>query len=120
MSSGMLSIAAPIELERFAMGGQARRVARAGQRRIECQPTQTRPLVVQRRMDLGLAFERAPNSPARAWNRRRSADRHAAVDRITQELVLEVEDPAQPRRIEDEMVDELLEGSLDAPRAAGP
>ena len=37
------------------------------------------------------------------------ADRHAPVDRVAQELVPEVVQPARPGRLEDEVVDELLE-----------
>ena len=59
------------------------------------------------------AFEARPEFAGTRMESTPLGDRHAAVDRITEELVLEVEDPAYPGWIENEMVDELLEGSLD-------
>ncbi len=95
------------------MGRKAGRVARASERRLECQPTQTRTLVMQRRMDLGLALETCPEFSGPCVDPAPLGQRNAAIDRITQELVLEVEHAARTWRIEDEVVHQLLEGRLD-------
>ncbi len=41
------------------------------------------------------------------------ADRNASIDRVAQELVTEVEQASRPGRLEDEVVDQLLEWRLD-------
>ena len=60
-------------------------------------------------MDLRMALELRAELPGPCVVAATVADRHAAVDRVAKELVAEVVQAPGARRLEDIVVDELLE-----------
>ena len=83
-----------------------------GKGRLECLAPKTRALVMHGGVDLRAPSSRAPNSPARAWNRRRSAA-GSCVERITQAAGGGSRTDPRTPGVQDELVDELLERRLD-------
>ena len=105
-----------VELEGLAPCRQTRRLACAREGRLERLPAETGPFVMDGRVDLRRALQ--PGSEL-ACSRvvaaaLRGGDR--PVQRIAQQLVAEVVQPADAGRVQDELVDQLLERSLDRVR----
>ena len=106
----------PIELERLAAGRQPGGLAGPGERRVEGLAAKPGALVVDRGVDLRRPLEPGPElaGPGVVPAPLRGRDR--AIQRVAQELVPEVVQPAESGRVEDELVDELLERRLDRGR----
>src|SRR5438309_2982687 len=102
-----------VELERFAMRGQSRRVTSSGKSCLERALSEPRHLVVEGRMDLGLTLELCPELAGTRVIPPPVGDRDAPVDRVAQELVAEVDEAARTVGIEDGLIDQLLDRRLD-------
>ena len=111
---------ASIELEGLAVGGQPRGIAGAGQGGIEGLATEAGALVMDRGVDLRCAFEPRPELTRPGMEPATLRVRDRPVQRVAQQLMTEVVQPAQARRVEDELVDQLLERRVQLARAACP
>src|SRR6185369_3918297 len=98
-----------IELERLATGRQPGSLTGSRQRRVVCLAPQAGPLVVDRGMDLRGTLEPRTELAGACMELPPVRRRDRAVQRIAEELVPEVIEAAKARRIEHELVDELLQ-----------
>ena len=106
----------PVELERLAPRRQAGGLAGTGEGRLERLAAEAGPLVVDGRVDLRGALQPRPElaRPRVVAAALRGGDR--PIQRVAQELVAEVVQPADAGRVQDELVDQLLERRLDRVR----
>ena len=111
---------AAVELERLAPRREPGRLAGTGERRVEGLATESRALVVDRRVDLRRALEPRPELAGPGVVAATFRGRDRPVERVAQELMAEVVQAPDPGRVEDELVDELLERRLDRARPARP